>query len=64
MLTAKRAGARLGYPTPLQQRAVPVQRDKATTNDRHRLAGKSAGLGYCINQISKNFRHFSDVDIQ
>jgi hypothetical protein len=30
MLTAKRAGARLGYPTPLQQRAVPVQRNKAT----------------------------------
>jgi hypothetical protein len=29
MLTAQRAGARLGYPTPLQQRAVPVQRDKA-----------------------------------
>jgi hypothetical protein len=29
MLTAKRAGARLGYLTPLQQRAVPIQRDKA-----------------------------------
>jgi hypothetical protein len=30
MLTAKRAGARLGYPTPLQQRAVPEKSDKAT----------------------------------
>jgi hypothetical protein len=28
MLTAKRAGARLGYPTPLQQRAVLEKRDK------------------------------------
>jgi hypothetical protein len=37
MLTAKRAGARLGYPTPLQQRAVPVQRDKAAERQDNRI---------------------------
>jgi hypothetical protein len=37
MLPAKRAGARLGYPTPLQQRAVPVQRDKAAERQDNRI---------------------------
>jgi hypothetical protein len=37
MLPAKRAGARLGYPTPVQQRAVPVQRDKANEQTSNKI---------------------------
>jgi hypothetical protein len=57
MLTAKRAGARLGYPTPLQQRAVLEKRDKATerqdkTTKHYKLNSKLSNIH--VGKMPKN----------